>query len=227
MATRKLFLYSAQERFWHWIQAALIFGLLFTGAVIRFPDALSFFSFQASVFVHNALAFLLFAHAMLALFYFFTSGQLKQYTIERHGLARGLIKQVMYYGYGIFKGAVHPFHPSEEKRLNLLQRMSYLFLLNVLLPAQVISGVMIFFVADLSGWIRPLLGQSFLLEIHSSCACGLPLLLEIHAICAWIFFTFIIMHIYLTTTGDTVMQHINTMIVGYEVIEDHDHSEEA
>ncbi|MBU0550020.1 cytochrome b/b6 domain-containing protein [Myxococcota bacterium] len=213
MTTRKLFLYSAQERFWHWVQAALIFGLLFTGAVIRYPSALSFFNFEISIYVHNVLAFLLFAHALLALFYFFTSGQIKQYKIERSGLVNGLVKQVIYYSYGIFKGAVHPFHPSEEKRLNLLQRMSYLFLLNVLLPLQVISGVLIFFAAELSAWITPI--------------GGLPVLLEVHAGAAWIFFTFIIMHMYLTTTGDTVMQHVMTMVVGYEVIEEkHQHKKE-
>lgn len=207
----RLELYSAQERFWHWLQALLIFGLLFTGAVVRYPDTFPVFDFKATVYLHNVLAVGMGLHAALALFFFFTSGQIKQYTVERKGFVSGVIKQVVYYSYGIFQGAQHPFHATARRRLNLLQRLTYLGLLNFLLPLQVISGAALLLAQHYPEVVR---------EVG-----GLPMIVEVHALCAWFFFTFVIVHIYLTTTGTTLFQHVRTMIVGSEWVEAAHHGE--
>ena len=209
--TKKLILYSPYERLWHWLQTLMVMALLFTGAVIRYPDALSQFDFEMAVHVHNIIAAMLLINAGLALFYFVATGEIRQYTIEKDGFVSGLLKQVLYYGMGIFRGATHPFSPRREKRLNLLQRLSYLMLLNVLLPLQVLSGLALYF------------ADKYPAEIDA--LGGLPVLAEIHAACAWLFLTFIIMHMYLTTTGHTVLEHVKTMVLGYKEL--HEEEEAA
>ncbi|MCA9545913.1 MAG: cytochrome b/b6 domain-containing protein [Myxococcales bacterium] len=198
--TRRVVLYTANERFWHWTQAALIIGLLLTGGALRYPGAFPAGAFAAAVTAHNLLAGLLLVHAVLGLFYFVTTGQIRHYVVERAGLKEGLIKQVVFYAYGMFKGFGHPFQASERRRLNLLQRLSYLGLLNVLLPLQVLTGLALFFAEDLPALVAGL--------------GGFPVLMSVHAVAAWSFLAFLVMHIYLTTTGHTVFEHLGPIVHG-------------
>jgi len=45
---------------------------------------------------------------------------------------------------------------------------------------------------------------------------GLPVLGPVHTLGAWLFGAFLILHVYLTTTGPTPLAHIITMIRGWE-----------
>jgi thiosulfate reductase cytochrome b subunit len=48
---------------------------------------------------------------------------------------------------------------------------------------------------------------------------GLPVLAPIHTIIAWLFASFIVLHVYLTTTGHTVVSSLEGMITGWEDVE--------
>jgi len=50
---------------------------------------------------------------------------------------------------------------------------------------------------------------------------GLPWLAPFHTLLAWLFGTFIVGHVYLTTTGATPLEAIRGMVTGYEEVEDH------
>ena len=50
---------------------------------------------------------------------------------------------------------------------------------------------------------------------------GLPFLAPFHTIIAWLFSTFIVMHVYLTTTGSTPMANIKAMMMGWDEVEVH------
>ena len=54
---------------------------------------------------------------------------------------------------------------------------------------------------------------------------GLPVLAPVHTLTAWLFASFIIGHVYLTTTGAKPLDGIQAMITGWEDIEVHNHSE--
>jgi Ni,Fe-hydrogenase I cytochrome b subunit len=41
----------------------------------------------------------------------------------------------------------------------------------------------------------------------------------IHSLGSWLFVAFVIMHVYLTTTGHTPSTHIRAMVTGWEEIE--------
>ena len=55
---------------------------------------------------------------------------------------------------------------------------------------------------------------------------GLPVLAPFHSLVAWTFATFILGHVYMTTTGATPLEAMRAMVTGYEEVEVHDHDED-
>lgn len=114
---------------------------------------------------------------------------------------------VRYYGYGIFVDAPHPFHKTAVKKHNPLQRLAYVSLLAMVSPLIWGSGLIYLFYAY---WKDFGLDRFFGLE-------GVALA---HTAGAFMMLTFVIVHVYLTTTGHTPFAHIKTMITGWEDVED-------
>jgi len=48
---------------------------------------------------------------------------------------------------------------------------------------------------------------------------GLPFLAPFHTLISWLFASFIVMHVYLTTTGHTPLASIKGMIMGWDEVE--------
>ncbi len=205
--TRLLYLYEPYERYWHWLQALLIIGLILTGLTIHAPGRFAWMSFAAAVRVHNVLAALLLFNAFLSLFYHFASGKIKTYLPEPEGFFNQMFAQAGYYLSGIFKGEAHPFEKSQHKKLNPLQKITYLVILNILLPLQIITGLLIAGAQEWPAISRQLGGLGFLVPFHS--------------LLAWLFAAFLILHIYLTTTGHTPLSSIKAMITGWEKVPVH------
>ena len=207
-ASRRVYMYDSYERLWHWLQASAILLLLATGLIIHKPHIFGMFSFAYVVQVHNVLGFILLINAALALFYNLASGEIRQYLPEPKGFVARSMAQAMYYSRGIFAGEPHPLEKTKENKLNPLQKVTYLAILNILLPAQVITGVLIW---GLQKW--PNLAIAF---------GGLPILAPIHTLVAWAFSAFIVMHVYLTTAaGETPGAGIKSMVSGWEDVEEH------
>ena len=201
---KNIYLYPIYERFWHWLQAFTIIGLIFTGLVIHAPDVFSFLNFAPAVIIHNMLGFILLINAFFAVFYYVTNGKIFGFLPEPQGFFNQAIQQAEYYLRGIFKGKHHPFEKNINRRLNPLQKITYLLILNVLLPLQIISGILIW---GAQRWphVAENLG-------------GLGLLVPFHSLIAWFFAAFLIMHIYLATTGHKPLTHIQAMVTGWEEV---------
>jgi thiosulfate reductase cytochrome b subunit/cytochrome c2 len=209
----EVYMYDAYERFWHWLQTITIFLLLLTGLIIHRPDIFGAFSFPYVVTVHNVLAAILVVNAALSLFWHLVSGEIRQFIPRPYGFFDDAIVQAKYYLQGIFKGNEHPFEKTKKKKLNPLQQVTYFGLLNVLLPLQIITGALMWGVQQ---WpqVSGLLG-------------GLPVLAPFHSLVAWLFASFIVAHVYLTTTGVTVFEDIRAMVTGWEKVEIHDETAAA
>ncbi len=208
---KRVYMYAVYERFWHWLQTFAIVILLFTGLIIHRPDVFGIFSFPAVVTVHNVLAILLVINAGLSLFYHLVSGEIRQYLPRPYGFFDEAIQQAKYYLRGIFKGAGHPFEKRPEKKLNPLQQATYFAILNVLLPLQIITGALMMGVQQfpqVAGWFG-----------------GLPFLAPFHSLVAWTFATFIVGHVYLTTTGPRPLTSLQAMVNGWEDVDAHPHAE--
>jgi thiosulfate reductase cytochrome b subunit len=204
---KRVYMYSVYERLWHWLQTFVILLLLFTGLIIHRPDTFGIFSFRYVVLTHNILAVILAVNAGLSLFYHLASGEIKQYIPRPRGFFDQAFEQAIYYMRGIFQGSEHPFEKTPDKKLNPLQQITYFSILNVLLPLSGITGILM--------W-----GSQYFPEISARIG-GLTYLAPFHTLIAWLFASFIVAHVYLTTTGPTPLAAINAMMVGWDEVEVH------
>ncbi len=201
----RVYMYQAYERFWHWLQTITIVILLFTGLIIHRPDIFGVFSFRGVVTVHNVLAAILAVNAALSLFYHLTTGHIRQFIPRPHGFINDAIEQTLFYVKGIFKGEPHPFAKTPDSKMNPLQQATYFGILNVLLPLQGLTGILMWGVQrwpSIASWFG-----------------GLSFLAPVHTLIAWTFAAFIVAHVYLTTTGSTPLEAMRGMITGFEEVE--------
>lgn len=203
-APQKLHLYSPYERIWHWGQALGILALMFTGMAVRRPDLLPCCSLARAVFMHDLLAAILILNAVFGLFYYVTTGTVRQLLPEPKDFISLSVRQADYYLRGIFKGAPHPLEKRADARLNPLQRATYLLIMNVLLPLQVLTGALLW---ACHRWV-----------CVDTCLHGKLWIAQVHSLGSWAFAAFVVAHVYLTTTGHTPLSSIKAMIGGWEEI---------
>ena len=115
-------------------------------------------------------------NAFLALFYHLATAAIRQFLPEREGLAEELTNQTKYYLRDIFKGLPAPFRRTPERKLNVLQQITYFSLLNVLFPLQIVTGVLIWLVGTYPSF-GPMVG-------------GLSIIAPLHNLGSWMFITF-------------------------------------
>ncbi len=186
-------IFSRFERFWHWAQAVLVLLLLVTGA--RLHGLFEVSAWAMAFKVHLVAAGLIVLLWVFAIFWHFTTGEWRQYLPTLHKL----IPVIRFYAYGIFLGEAHPAKPTLKRKHNPLQRLSYLFLKLIINPAIWVTGVLYLTI----GWT------------------SLPLetVAWLHVLAAWAMATFVLIHVYMATTGETVGAYLKAMISGKEWVE--------
>jgi thiosulfate reductase cytochrome b subunit len=212
MNTTRYQFYSRYERIWHWCQAGVIGLLIATGLAIHAPRYFEWLSFDYAVCIHNFLGVVLIVNAFFGLFYYVSSREIHQFLPETRGFLLLAVRQGRYYLHGILRGEPHPIEKTSERRLNPLQQITYLLILNVLLPLQMVTGLLMW---GAQRW--PQTVQSI---------GGLPLLGMIHTLIAWLFSSFLLMHLYLITTGHTPLANMKTMVLGYEDVRSKEKTDE-
>jgi thiosulfate reductase cytochrome b subunit len=203
MASNKMeniYLYTRYERFWHWLQTAIIILLLLTGFEVH--DTFTLMGFQTAVELHNWVGIAWLILFAFFVFWLFTTGEWRQYVPT----TRKMLSVVRYYAYGIFRGEPHPVPKRKDAKHNPLQRLVYLALAAVLLPIQMASGLLYWGYNSWSGW-----GLSWL---------SLEAVALIHLAGGFALLSFVIVHIYMITTGHTVFAHTRAMITGWEEVEE-------
>lgn len=198
---KKVYMYSRFERFWHWAQALLIIILGITGFEIH--GTYTLMGFKVAHEVHEFCAWSWFVLYAFVIFWMATTGEWRQYipTTKR------MLDVCVYYGVGIFQGKEHPVPKTERIKHNPLQRMTYLGISVVIIPAQMITGFLFLFYNDWPAW-----GWSSFLSLN--------IVALLHTIGAFGFVVFLVVHIYMTTTGHTVGAHMKAMITGYEDVKE-------
>jgi thiosulfate reductase cytochrome b subunit len=199
---KRVEIYTAFERVWHWLQALTVILLLLTGLEIHAPGKVHLLGFARATLVHEALALFTIANAFLSLFYHLATGAIRQFFPQPRDFFSLAIAQVAYYTRGIFTGAPHPFVHGPRGKLNVLQQVTYLGVLNIVLPLQVVSGILMWKADKWAGLVASL--------------GGLHAIATVHVACAWLFAAFVVMHVYLTTTGRTPLAHLRAMVLGWE-----------
>jgi len=196
-----LYLYSRYERFWHWLQAALVTILLVTG--LEAKGLFTLFGFQKSVEIHNFTGLLWLGAFTFFIFWVFTTGEWRQYVPT----TRKLFSVVRYYALGIFRGEDHPVSKRKEAKHNPLQRLIYLGLAALLLPIQMATGFLYWGYNSWGEW-----GLAGALSLKTLAVC--------HVAGAFAIFAFLIAHLYMITTGHSLSAHTKAMITGWETVEE-------
>jgi thiosulfate reductase cytochrome b subunit len=207
--SKAVLIYKSFERFWHWMQALLIFFLAATGFEIH--GTYTFFGYENAVTYHNIAAYSFMVLIVFAVFWHFTTGEWRQYipTFEN------IKAQLDYYLFGIFKNAHHPTKKTVLSKLNPLQKLTYFGLKILVIPVMVVSGLLYMF-------YRYPLNQ----EIQSINIGSLDLIGVIHTAGAFMLIAFLVTHLYLITTGTTVTSNLKAMLTGYEELENEEGDED-
>jgi thiosulfate reductase cytochrome b subunit len=200
----QVLLFTGFERFWHWAQTVLIFGMLTTGFEIHGTYGL--FGFEQALDYHIVMAWCLIGLWLFAIFWHFTTGEWRQYVPT----GKGLIPMMLYYGMGIFSGEAKPFHMSRSAKHNPLQRLAYFGWKVAIAPAIWVSGLLLLFYVD---WSRTALGEVLPLEWVA----------WVHTAGVFALVIFLVVHLYLAiTTGHPWYSLLRAMVTGYEEVEDPD-----
>jgi thiosulfate reductase cytochrome b subunit len=205
---KRIYLHPLPIRIWHWVNAAGFIFLILTGAQIR--GMINLFSVETAVEIHSWLGFILLANYCIWLFYYLLTFKIKIYIPPLHHpleFAKKAIRQAKFYGYGILVGDENPHHSTPDNKFNPMQQVSYLMIMALLIPVQIITGL---FLWD-PNFFSPIVNLV-----------GIQIFDMIHVL-LWVFFSaFIIVHFYLATLGHTTFAHIIAMFTGYEEEEEHE-----
>ncbi len=204
MSEHKIYLHPIPVRIWHWIHAAGIVLLVLTGVQLRFPGLVHLFGgFKNAVNFHNFCGFMVLADYILWIAFYLVTGKLfKIYVPTPKDIKEGLPQQAAFYLYKYFKGEPAPFSPSPDAKFNALQKVAYFFIMLVLLPIQIATGVMLYNIKEF---------KPFMDAIG-----GVQVIDAIHILLAYCFAAFLMVHVYLCTLGHTFWDHFKAMILGYE-----------
>lgn len=203
MKTEKMiYIHPAPVRVWHWVNAAGFILLIITGLQLRFLETFNFFTMEDAVKIHNYVGFVVIGAYGLWVSFYFGTMKIKIYFPNPRTFVPDAIRQIRYYGYGIFKGDPNPHVMTPDNKFNALQQKAYLGLMFVLLPAQMITGLFLWRVKRFESYIE-LLG-------------GIKIVDTIHVLLFFFFATFMLVHFYLATLGHTPFAHFKAMFTGYE-----------
>ncbi len=210
---KRIYLHPIPVRIWHWINAISFLTLIITGIQIRYHDFINLMSFETAVDIHNWFGFILIGNYLIWLIFYISTGKIKIYIPSLNKpieFIKGMLRQARYYGFGIFMGEPNPHHATPDNKFNPMQKMAYLFIMVLLIPLQLITGLLLWDVTLFSRWINLLGGIKIVDIIH---------------VLLFIFFTsFLFFYFYLATLGPTPLAHIKAMITGYEELEEeHSH----
>jgi thiosulfate reductase cytochrome b subunit len=159
---------------------------------------------------HRIAAYMLLVLTAFSIFWHLTTGEWRHYLPTRQNLG----DQIKYYTQGIFHGAPHPFRKTALRKLNPLQVLTYLGFKLVLIPLTVISGLFYMFDKHFDA-NDSVVASSF----------DLATIAYLHTLGAFLMIAFLVVHVYMTTTGHTPTSNLRAMITGSEEVPD-DHAAE-
>ena len=206
-AMHKLYIHPLPVRLWHWINAIGFVLLIATGVQIRYVGLIDVMSFRTAVVWHNWIGFVLIANFFIWLVFYLFTDKIKVYHPELSPMRsfHATMRQMRFYGYGIFRGEPNPHQVSAYRKFNPMQSMMYQIIMVLLVPIQFYTGILLWDVGRFSGMVEMLGGVRVVDTIH---------------VLLFIFFSgFLIVHIYLGSLGHTPAAHFEAMITGYEEVE--------
>jgi thiosulfate reductase cytochrome b subunit len=206
--TKLIYVHPLPVRIWHWTNALGFLTMILSGIQLRYIGIVNVMSFKTAVLVHNTVGMVLIANFFLWLSFYLFSDKIRVYHPELSPVKhfRKSLRQLRFYGYGIFKGEPNPHHVSVYEKFNAMQSMAYQVIMMIVVPVQFVTGILLWEVQRFSATIELIGGIRVVDTVH---------------VLAFIFFTaFICIHPYLASLGHTRSAHFKAMITGYEEVEE-------
>ncbi|MDA3929511.1 MAG: cytochrome b/b6 domain-containing protein [Prolixibacteraceae bacterium] len=193
----KIKLYGNYERYWHWAQFGAISTLTVTGFEIH--SSYELLGYENAVNIHNIAGWGYSILLIFTIFWMIVSGMYKQFLPT----TKGIDKQFRFYSMGIMKKEPHPMKKTPENKMNPIQRLTYFGLMWFLLPLQVVTGILYLYV----NIAKDIFGVQ-----------SIEWIALLHTLMAFMIIVFVIIHVYMITTGHTLTAYLEGMITGKEKV---------
>ncbi len=198
----KVYLYPIWVRIWHAFNALMFLALVFTGLTLQYSSVdFEIIKFNYSISIHNYAGIIL---SVLFVFFLFgnrftSNGNYYQFHLK--GMIDRVMKQFMYYSFGIFKNEKAPFPINKDRKFNPLQKLSYVIIMYFFVPFIIVTGYLLLFPDIIPKHIFGISGIHFIDLIHIIMGFALSI--------------FIIIHVYFCTIGKTPLSNFKSMINGW------------
>lgn len=200
----ELYINPLPVRIWHWLNAVGFVALILTGTHIRYANLFNLMSFETAVKTHNWVAFTVIANYFVWLGFYLFSDRITNYhpELNMRKFFDKAFKQMMYYGYGIFRGHKSPHKVVPYDKFNPMQSITYQIVMLLVVPTQFATGLMMWDVKRFEAPIA-LLG-------------GIDTVDTVHVLIYIFFVSFTMIHAYMGALGATPVTHFREMFTGYE-----------
>ena len=200
----ELYINPLPVRIWHWLNALGFVALILTGTHIRYAEMFNVMSFETAIKTHNWVAFAVIANYFVWLGFYVFSDRITVYHPELNPrkFFDKAFKQMMYYGYGIFRGHKSPHKVVAFDKFNPMQSITYQIVMLLVVPIQFITGLMMW---DIK-----------LFEVPIAMLGGLNTIVTVHVLIYIFFVSFTLIHAYMGALGNTPVTHFREMFTGYE-----------
>jgi len=203
-ATEKIYFYPVWLRIWHGFNALGIIVLIITGLSMQSGDQMMAIGFNLSVNLHNIAGIIVTLSYLCFFIGNIISNNDKFYLINIKGFLKRLIKQAIYYSWGMFHGMEYPFPLSAKRKFNPLQQFIYLSIMYFVIPVVIVSGFALLFPILI---IENVYGVS-----------GLFLTALVHSAMGFFISIFLIIHLYVASIGKSPLENFKGMITGWHHI---------
>ncbi|HEY3390586.1 MAG TPA: cytochrome b/b6 domain-containing protein, partial [Prolixibacteraceae bacterium] len=169
MSENKIYFYPIWLRIWHGINALCILTLIITGINMQFTNpGVAIMKFQLAVDFHNIAGITLSLNYLLFFFGNILTVNRKYYKLKMKGLLKKILLQADYYTSGMFKNQPHPFPLSEKRKFNPMQKVMYVFVMYVIVPAVIITGLALLFPETIIEEVYSISGIFITALVHTS-----------------------------------------------------------
>ncbi|MFP4060458.1 MAG: cytochrome b/b6 domain-containing protein [Bacteroidota bacterium] len=203
---KKIYLYPRWLRLWHTVNALMFIILIVSGISMQYASLENpIIQFDIAVRLHNFGGVILtLSYSIFLVGNVFTSNG-RYYKIVKQELGEPVKKQFRYYLSGIFKGELHPYPVTKDRKFNPLQKITYILVMYIGVPVMVITGWALLFPEII---VHNVFGTG-----------GIFLTALFHVIAGFLLSVFMIIHIYFATIGHSVSSNFKAIVTGYHETE--------
>lgn len=202
-ATEKIYFYPVWLRIWHGINALGIIVLIVSGLSMQSVES-SMLGFNLAVNLHNIAGIIV----TLSYLCFFIGNLVTHngtfYLLKLKGFLKRLMKQSIYYSWGMFHGENYPFPLSAKRKFNPLQQFIYLVVMYFVVPVVITTGIALLFPEIIFEEMYGLSGVFVTAVLHSAMGFFISL--------------FLIIHLYVASIGKSPLENFKSIISGWHHI---------